>query len=116
MYRRGTKRVADVMLTSLALPFCRPFFWWSRWLRFKLRTPVLFRQERPGLHGRPFTILKFRTMTDLRDSSGALLPDGAGRAARTSAVPPVGSLRRISTATSRQACSCLLEEAFHSRA
>ena len=37
--------------------------------------PVLFRQQRPGLHGRPFTLYKFRTMTDARDADGNLLPD-----------------------------------------
>jgi len=36
----------------------------------------LFKQKRPGLHGKPFTIYKFRTMTDERDGNGALLPDG----------------------------------------
>ena len=44
-------------------------------VRLKLGSPVLFRQMRPGLHGRPFTMLKFRTMTDARDASGQLLPD-----------------------------------------
>jgi lipopolysaccharide/colanic/teichoic acid biosynthesis glycosyltransferase len=37
--------------------------------------PILFRQQRPGLHGRPFTIYKFRTMSNARDAAGALLPD-----------------------------------------
>ena len=37
--------------------------------------PVVFRQRRPGLHGRPFTIYKFRTMTSARDEDGKLLPD-----------------------------------------
>lgn len=37
--------------------------------------PVLFRQTRPGLHGRPFVLYKFRTMTDARDEQGKLLPD-----------------------------------------
>ncbi|MHD0397949.1 sugar transferase [Staphylococcus simulans] len=37
--------------------------------------PVLFKQQRPGLHGEPFHIYKFRTMTDERDSQGELLPD-----------------------------------------
>ena len=46
------------------------------WLiRRKLGSPVLFRQVRPGLQGRPFTMVKFRTMTDERGPDGALLPD-----------------------------------------
>jgi len=44
-------------------------------VRFKIGSPVLFRQVRPGLHGRPFVIYKFRTMTDARDEGGNLLPD-----------------------------------------
>ena len=43
--------------------------------RLLLGSPVLFRQRRAGLQGRPFTLLKFRSMRDLRDASGALLPD-----------------------------------------
>ena len=45
-------------------------------VRMKIGSPVLFKQVRPGLHGRPFTIYKFRTMTDERDKDGNLLPDG----------------------------------------
>ena len=44
-------------------------------LRFSLGEPVLFRQQRPGYRGKPFLLLKFRTMTNLRDATGALLPD-----------------------------------------
>ncbi len=44
-------------------------------VRRKLGSPVLFTQVRPGLHGKPFRIFKFRTMTDARDARGALLPD-----------------------------------------
>ena len=43
--------------------------WW------KLGTPVFFLQTRPGMHGEPFTLVKFRSMTDAQDGSGALLPD-----------------------------------------
>jgi lipopolysaccharide/colanic/teichoic acid biosynthesis glycosyltransferase len=44
-------------------------------VRQKLGSPVLFRQQRPGLNGQPITLLKFRTMTDARDDQGNLLPD-----------------------------------------
>lgn len=45
-------------------------------IRLNMGSPVLFRQVRPGLHGRPFTMYKFRTMVDLRGEQGGLLPDG----------------------------------------
>lgn len=45
-------------------------------IRLSMGSPVLFRQKRPGLSARPFILLKFRTMTDEKDSDGALLPDG----------------------------------------
>ena len=44
-------------------------------VRIKLGTPVLFKQERPGLYGVPFILYKFRTMTDMHDENGDLLPD-----------------------------------------
>jgi lipopolysaccharide/colanic/teichoic acid biosynthesis glycosyltransferase len=44
-------------------------------VRLKLGSPVLFIQERPGLRGRPFRMVKFRTMTDERGPDGELLPD-----------------------------------------
>ena len=44
-------------------------------VRLTIGTPVLFRQRRPGLHGEPFTIYKFRTMNNARDAQGNLLPD-----------------------------------------
>ena len=45
-------------------------------VRVKIGSPVLFKQVRPGLHGKPFVIYKFRTMTDVRDKDANLLPDG----------------------------------------
>jgi sugar transferase EpsL len=45
-------------------------------VRVKLGSPILFRQRRPGLDGQPFELFKLRTMTDARDATGDLLPDG----------------------------------------
>jgi len=44
-------------------------------VRLRLGSPVFFRHQRPGLHGRPFELIKFRTMTDVLDADGKLLPD-----------------------------------------
>lgn len=44
-------------------------------VRLGLGSPVFFRQQRPGLYGKPFTLVKFRTMTDKRSANGQLLPD-----------------------------------------
>lgn len=59
------------LLLLLALPLL--LLVWL--IRRKLGNPVFFRQTRPGLHGKPFNMLKFRTMTDARGVDGALLPD-----------------------------------------
>jgi lipopolysaccharide/colanic/teichoic acid biosynthesis glycosyltransferase len=63
--------VACCALLVLALPIL--FLAWQ--IRNKLGRPILFKQTRAGLHGRPFTMLKFRTMTNERDSEGVLLSD-----------------------------------------
>lgn len=70
------KRAFDVILAFLALiALCVPMIFLAIVIRLRLGSPVLFRQVRPGLHGRPFTMIKFRSMTDERAVDGKLLPD-----------------------------------------
>lgn len=70
------KRLFDLVAASLALLLLALPLLALVWLiRRKLGSPVLFRQVRPGLQGIPFTMVKFRTMTDERGIDGALLPD-----------------------------------------
>ena len=76
-YARTGKRLFDLVLTIPGVVVISPILAVVGVLvRVKLGSPVLFRQVRPGLHGKPFTIYKFRTMTDARDAKGNLLPDG----------------------------------------
>jgi len=76
MYRTFGKRLLDLAFTLPALILLAPVLALLALLvRLNLGWPVLFRQQRPGLRGEPFTILKFRTMTDARDARGNLLPD-----------------------------------------
>lgn len=75
-YARRGKRVVDVAAASVALVALGPVLASvAAAVRWNLGRPVLFRQTRAGLHGEPFTIIKFRTMTDERDATGQLLPD-----------------------------------------
>jgi lipopolysaccharide/colanic/teichoic acid biosynthesis glycosyltransferase len=70
------KRSVDSLAAFFALLLLSPLLFVVFLLvRFCLGAPVLFRQQRPGYLGRPFWLLKFRTMTNARDTSGALLPD-----------------------------------------
>jgi lipopolysaccharide/colanic/teichoic acid biosynthesis glycosyltransferase len=76
MYRRYGKRLFDLALTIPALIVLGPVALVVALLvRVRLGSPVLFRQVRPGLGGKPFMMYKFRTMTDRRDPQGRLLPD-----------------------------------------
>ncbi len=76
-YARTGKRLFDLVLTIPGIIVISPVLAVIAVLvRIKLGSPMLFRQVRPGLHGKPFTIYKFRTMTDERDGEGNLLPDG----------------------------------------
>jgi len=75
-YRRYGKRALDLALTIPALIVLSPVLLLIALLvRLTLGMPVLFRQRRPGLHGKPFHMIKFRTMTDARNAQGALPPD-----------------------------------------
>ncbi len=71
-----SKRLFDLLAAGLGLLILSPVLLLVAVLvRIFLGAPVLFRQQRPGLGGRPFYIYKFRTMTDARGPDGALLPD-----------------------------------------
>ncbi len=70
------KRLLDVAGAMLGLAICAlPMLLIALAIRMRLGSPVFYRQQRPGLHGQPFTLLKFRTMTDARGADGHLLPD-----------------------------------------
>lgn len=70
------KRLLDIIIASIALILLSPLYALVAYkVRKNLGSPVIFRQVRPGLHGKPFEMIKFRTMTDERDAQGNLLPN-----------------------------------------
>ena len=70
------KRLLDLAITLVALPLLSPVMAVVALLvRLNLGSPMLLRQQRPGMGGRPFLLMKFRTMTNARDANGELLPD-----------------------------------------
>ena len=76
MYKSFIKRVVDIFLSIIFIVL----FWWlyviiAILVRIKLGSPVIFKQKRPGLNEKVFTMYKFRTMTDKKDINGNLLPD-----------------------------------------
>lgn len=76
IYRRFIKRPMDFILSLIAIIFlCPVFIIVSILVRVRLGSPVVFRQQRPGLNEKVFTMYKFRSMTDERDEYGELLPD-----------------------------------------
>ena len=78
MIYRYSKRLFDLTCAIAALVALSPVLLGVALLvRLKLGSPILFRQCRPGLKGVPFSMIKFRTMTDARDAHGQLLPDSA---------------------------------------
>ncbi|MED3644667.1 sugar transferase [Caldifermentibacillus hisashii] len=76
IYRRFIKRPMDFILSLIAIIVLSPVFLVVAILvKLKLGSPIIFKQERPGLNEKIFTMYKFRTMTDERDEKGELLPD-----------------------------------------
>ena len=73
---RILKRLLDLSVSLIFLCLFSPLYLViAIMVRTKIGSPVLFRQERAGLNGKPFTIYKFRTMTEQKDVEGNLLPD-----------------------------------------
>ncbi|QWI13770.1 sugar transferase [Bacillus mycoides] len=76
IYGRFIKRPMDFMLSLIAIIMLSPILLIVAFLvKTKLGSPVLFKQERPGLNGSIFKMYKFRTMTDEKNENGELLPD-----------------------------------------
>ena len=78
VYQKFLKRPLDFVLSLLAIIVLSPVLLLvSILVRFKLGSPVIFTQERPGLNEKIFKMYKFRTMTEEKDENGELLPDSA---------------------------------------
>lgn len=70
------KRLFDFTVSLISLVCFSPFFLiFAILVKIKLGTPIIFKQQRPGLNGKPFYLYKLRTMTDERDGQGLLLQD-----------------------------------------
>ena len=101
IYRRLFKRPMDFILSLMAIIVLSPVLIIVGVLvRFKLGSPVLFKQKRPGLNEKIFTMYKFRTMTDEKDENGELLPDSVrltkfGRMLRSTSLDELPELFNI---------------------
>jgi len=100
-YLRKGKRMIDVVGAAGALIVTAPVqLLAAAVVRRQMGTPVIFRQQRPGLDGRPFTLLKFRTMVNTLDGSGAIGSDAdrltaLGRRLRASSIDELPELWNV---------------------
>lgn len=70
------KRLLDIIISFCALIILSPLLLYLAYkIKIKIGYPVLFKQQRPGLNGKPFNMIKFRTMRDANDKDGNPLPD-----------------------------------------
>ena len=76
IYEKYIKRPQDFMCAAIACIVLSPIMIIiAMFVKIKIGSPILFVQERPGLHGEIFKLYKFRTMTNQKDENGKLLPD-----------------------------------------
>ena len=101
IYKRFLKRPIDIVLSLLAIIILSPILLIVALLvRVKLGSPVIFKQKRPGLNEKIFTLYKFRTMTDEKDENLELLPDSVrltkvGRMLRSTSIDELPELFNI---------------------